>query len=31
MMLKYSMIGTLFGLIPQIGSTISSYASYAWE
>jgi putative tricarboxylic transport membrane protein len=31
MMLKYSMIGTLFGLIPQIGSTISSYAGYTWE
>lgn len=31
MMLKYSVIGTLFGLIPQLGSTISSYASYAWE
>ena len=31
MMLKYSMIGTLFGLIPQLGATISSYASYAWE
>lgn len=31
MMLKYSMIGTVFGLIPQIGATVSSYASYAWE
>ena len=30
-MLKYSLIGTLFGLIPQLGATISSYASYAWE
>ena len=31
MMLKYSLIGTLFGLIPQLGATISSYAGYAWE
>lgn len=31
MMLKYSVIGTLFGLIPQLGATISSYAGYAWE
>ena len=31
MMLKYSVIGTVFGLIPQLGATISSYAGYAWE
>lgn len=31
MMLKYSVIGTLFGLIPQLGATISSYVGYAWE
>lgn len=30
-MLKYSVIGTLFGLIPQLGATISSYVGYAWE
>lgn len=31
MMLKYSIIGTIFGLIPQMGASISSYATYAWE
>ena len=31
MMLKYSVIGAVFGLIPQLGATISSYAGYAWE
>jgi TctA family transporter len=31
MMLKYSVIGTVFGLIPQLGATMSSYAGYAWE
>jgi putative tricarboxylic transport membrane protein len=31
LMIKYSLIGSLFGFIPQLGATISSYASYAWE
>lgn len=31
LMIKYSFIGSLFGFIPQLGATISSYVSYAWE
>lgn len=31
MMVKYSFIGTIFGLIPQLGATISSYSAYVWE
>jgi putative tricarboxylic transport membrane protein len=31
LMFKYSMVGTVLGFIPQLGATISSYASYNWE
>lgn len=31
LMIKYSMVGTVLGFIPQLGATISSYASYNWE
>jgi len=30
-MIKYSFVGTMLGFIPQLGATISSYASYNWE
>jgi putative tricarboxylic transport membrane protein len=28
---KYGAIGTMFGLIPQLGATLSSYTVYLWE
>ena len=31
LMLKYSLVGTALGLVPQLGATISSYSSYMWE
>lgn len=28
---KYGSIGTMFGIVPHLGSTLSSYAAYTWE